>query len=275
MVCGFGEQASYETLVNSIAKQQLDKSLRFTDWSIRPLSEGHIKYALGDVIHLRIVYTELHKQAERTGRLEWMLEEMQNLTNPATYSIDPKMVWQRIRARSHKPKFLNYLRELCAWREIMAQKRDVPRSRIIKDDGILEIASYPPNALGDFSRYRQVYGLNEKEKSEIIELMQNAAKMPADQWPQVDQPKPLTQSQSALLELLKVLLRIKSDQNGVAAKIIATSDDLELLARGHDDQCSVLRGWRRKIYGEYALALRDGKLALGLDKKGLKLVDVS
>jgi ribonuclease D len=156
----------------------------------------------------------------------------------------------------------------------MAQKRDVPRSRIIKDDGILEIASYPPNALADFSRYRQVYGLNEKEKSEIIELIQNAAKMPADQWPQVDQPKPLTQSQSALLELLKVLLRIKSDQNGVAAKIIATSDDLELFARGHDDQCSVLRGWRRKIYGEDALALRDGKLALGLDKKGLKLVDV-
>lgn len=275
MVCGFGEQVSYETLVNKLAHKTLDKSLRFTDWSLRPLSDGHLQYALGDVTHLREIYQKLFKQARDAGRLTWIEEEIKFLTDPGLYMVEPYNMWHRIRARSHKPKFLNFIRELAAWREIKAQQRNIPRNRIIKDDGILEIASYPPNELSDFSRYRQVGGMNERDKQDIIAAIQKANSLPHDQWPQVEQDRPMTAAQSALMELLRVLLRIKGDENGVAAKLIATAEDLEKIVKRQDNDCMALKGWRKIVFGDDALAMREGRLALSVDKKGLKLIPVT
>lgn len=275
MVCGFGEQVSYETLVNKLAGKTLDKSLRFTDWSIRPLSAGHLQYALGDVTHLLEIYQKLREQAEKNGRWGWINEEMQELTNPALYQVDPENMWLRIRARSHKPKFLNLLRALASWREIKAQQRDIPRNRVLKDDGILEIASYPPSEMADFSRFRQIGGMSNKDKEEVIGVLAAALQIPQDKWPQPEQQRPLTQAQAALLELLRVLLRIKSEENQVAAKLIATSDELDQIARREDEACHALHGWRKEVFGESAMQLREGKLALSVDKKGLKLLPLS
>ncbi len=271
MVCGFGEQVSYENLVSSLAGKQIDKSMRFTDWSIRPLSEGHIQYALGDVIHLRPVYLELERRAKQSGRWDWIREEMQKLETPDSYAIDPDQVWRRLRARSNKPKFLAYLRSLCAWRERKAQSRDVPRGRVVKDEGILEIASYPPKAPEDFKRFRNVYGIGDQDRKDIIQAIESVNNSDPKTWPAVDIEKPLSQSQSAQLELLKVLLRVKADQEKVAAKLIATSDDLDEFVRG-DENSPLLQGWRHDIFGKDAVALSEGKLSLGFDKRGLKLV---
>lgn len=273
MVTGFGEQASYETLVQKLCGQQIDKSMRFTDWSQRPLSKAHIDYALGDVTHLRVVYEKLYERAEESGRVEWMFEEMNDLTDLATYNVDPYKQWERIRSRTQKPKFLAILRELAAWRELAAQARNVPRGRICKDDALLEITAHPPHELSDFERYRHARGMiANRDKPEMIEACKRALQTPPDQWPAADLPRQLTQQQSALGELLRVLLRIKSDQHGVAAKLIATSDDIDQIVREQDDQCHALRGWRLDVFGKDALSLREGKLALGLDKKGLKLI---
>ncbi|TAH38317.1 MAG: ribonuclease D [Alphaproteobacteria bacterium] len=275
MVTGFGEQASYETLVQKLCGQQIDKSMRFTDWSQRPLSKAHIEYALGDVTHLRIVYEKIYDKAKNSGRVEWMLEEMNDLTDIATYQLDPYKQWERIRSRTQKPKFMAVLRELAAWREQAAQSRNVPRGRICKDDALLEITAHPPHAIEDFERYRHARGMiANRDKPEIIEACKRALATPQSEWPHVETPRQLTQQQSALGELLRVLLRIKSDEHGVAAKLIATSDDIDQIVRHQDDHCHALRGWRMEVFGKDALALREGKLALSIDKKGLKLLSV-
>lgn len=275
MVTGYGEQASYESLVQKLCGKDIDKSMRFTDWSQRPLTEAHINYALGDVTHLRTVYEKIYERAQKLGRVDWMMEEMDTLSNPQTYIVEPYSQWERIRSRTQKPKFLAYLRELAAWRETAAQTRNVPRGRICKDDALLEIVAHPPQDIADFERYRHARGMiSNRDKPEIIAASKRAAQLPSDQWPQVETPRPLSQHQAALSELLRVLLRIKSDENGVAAKLIATSDDIEQIVRGQDEQCTALRGWRMDVFGKDALLLRDGKLALSIDKKGLKLLNV-
>ena len=275
MVTGFGEQASYESLVQKLCGQQIDKSMRFTDWAMRPLSAAHITYALGDVTHLREVYLKIYDQAEKSKRLDWMAQEMLSLTDEKNYIIEPQKQWERIRVRTQKPKFMAVLRELAAWRETAAQARDVPRGRIAKDEALLEIATHPPQTTDDFERYRSARGMiANRDKPEIIAACARALALPPSAWPALDNPRPISQQQSALMELLRVLLRIKSDDHGVAAKLIATSDDIEKLVRGDDAACPFLSGWRRDVFGADALALRDGKLALGLDKKGLKLIAV-
>ncbi len=275
MVTGFGEQASYESLVQKLCGQQIDKSMRFADWSHRPLSKAHIEYAMGDVTHLRVVYEKIYDKAKNSGRLEWMLEEMNDLTDLATYQLDPYKQWERIRARAQKPKFMVVLRELAAWREIAAQARNVPRGRICKDDALLEITAHPPHEISDFEKYRHARGMiANRDKPEIIDACKRALAIPQNEWPHVETPRQLTQQQSALGELLRVLLRIKSDEHGVAGKLIATSDDIDQIVRHQDDHCHALRGWRMEVFGKDAISLREGKLALSIDKKGLKLLNV-
>lgn len=273
MVCDFGEQVSYETLVQKLCNQALDKSMRFTDWSLRPLTDAHIRYALGDVTHLRVVYTKLMQQAEKSGRLNWIVEEMENLSDIRTYQLEPYEQYHRLRARTNKPKFMAILRELAAWREIAAQARNVPRGRIVKDDALLEIASQPPQHNDDFEKYRQARGMiANRDKPEIIAACAKAANADPKTWPEITTPKPLSQQQAALAELLRVLLRIQADSHGVAAKLIATSDDIDLIVREKDAECPALRGWRAEVFGHTALELRAGKIALAFDKKGLKLI---
>jgi ribonuclease D len=276
MVCGFGEQVSYETLVNALTKNIIDKTQRFTDWSRRPLSAKQIDYALSDVIHLRPIYSELKERAEKSGRWSWIQEEVGVLSNPKTYSSEPYEMWERIRSRTNNPKFLAIVRELAAWREITAQAKDLPRGRVLKDEQLLELASDPPTSEDDYKKYRNFgSGLANQFGKAVFACVQKALALSPDQWPKIELKRGLPPAKAALLELLKVLLRVKSEEQGVAAKLIASSDDLEKITLNQDDGVPALLGWRRQVFGDDAILLRDGKLALSVDKRGLKTVPVA
>ena len=263
MVAGFGEQVGYETLVRKIAKANLDKSSRFTDWSHRPLTEAQEKYALADVTHLRVIYEFLEAELEKSGRLPWVEEELATLTEPSTYIIHPDEAWLRIKTRTNSGKFLAVVRELARFREIYAQSRNVPRSRVMKDDALLEIASTKPKTLNDLGRSRLL--LREARKGEIADgilaAVETGMNVPAEEQPKPDRSRDALQVNPALSDLLRVLLKAKSEELGVAQKLIATSSDLDEIAAGLRD-VAALRGWRREAFGEDALRLCDGKLAL-------------
>ncbi|MBB3710722.1 ribonuclease D [Limimaricola variabilis] len=273
MVCGFGEQAGYETLVRKIARAEIDKSSRFTDWSRRPLSEAQMAYALADVTHLRVIYEWLAAQLKKTGRARWVAEEMAVLNDPATYRVDPTEAWQRVKTRSNSPKFIAALRELAQFREAYAQERDVPRSRVFKDDALVELASTRPASEKDLGRSRLL--LREARKGEIAEgilaAIDRAAKLPADKLPKAEKPRDQLQVNPALADLLRVLLKARSEAEGVAPKLIASSADLDALAAG-EREVHALYGWRREVFGEQALALCEGRVALAA--KGAQVVTV-
>ena len=273
MVCGFGEQAGYETLVRKIARAEIDKSSRFTDWSRRPLSEAQMAYALADVTHLRLIYEWLAAQLRKTGRARWVAEEMAVLNDPATYRVDPTEAWQRVKTRSNSPKFIAALRELAQFREAYAQERDVPRSRVFKDDALVELASTRPASEKDLGRSRLL--LREARKGEIAEgilaAIDRAAKLPADKLPKAEKPRDQLQVNPALADLLRVLLKARSEAEGVAPKLIASSADLDALAAG-EREVHALYGWRREVFGEQALALCEGRVALAA--KGAQVVTV-
>ncbi len=273
MVCGFGEQVGYETLVRKIAKQPLDKTSRFTDWSRRPLTDAQKTYALADVTHLRDIYEFLAAQLEKSGREKWVREELRVLTNPDTYTILPEDAWKRLKTRTNSGKFLAVARELARFREEFAQTRNVPRNRVYKDDALLELASTKPANYDDLNRSRLL--LREARKGDIAEGILKAVKagVSADPstYPKVPNGKDKLQVNPALADLLRVLLKAKSENTGVAPKLIATASELDAIASGQRDLPS-LSGWRAEVFGDDALRICKGEVALGLDGQKVKVV---
>ncbi len=276
MVCGFGEQVGYETLVRKIAKDSVDKSSRFTDWSRRPLSDAQKKYAIGDVTHLRQIYEFLAAKLEKSGRNGWVREELQVLTTPDTYRVDPENAWQRVKTRTQTPKFLAIVRELARFREGYAQSRNIPRNRVYKDDAMIELASTKPRSINDLGKSRLL--LREARKGEIAEGILRAItaglECPQDQMPRPDKSREKLQVNPALADLLRVLLKAKTESSGVASKLIASAADLDALAAGERD-IRALSGWRREVFGEDALRLCEGKVALAAKGTTVKIVPIA
>jgi ribonuclease D len=272
MVCGFGESASYESLVNKLAKAAVDKSSRFTDWSYRPLTERQLAYALDDVIHLRTVYARIREQLEKTGREHWLESDMAILSDPATYRLDPNDAWRRLKLRNPKPRTLAALKAIAAWREIEAQKRDLPRGRILRDEAVIELASHMPTTAAQLARTRGLPGgfADGKWGAAVLEAIATVMAQPQDALPKPEQAAETPGNLGSTVELLKVLLKYKAEKNGVAARLLATTDELERIAAGHD-----LTGWRYELFGADAAALRDGKLTLGLERGRVKIFPTS
>ncbi len=276
MVCGYGDQAGYETLVRRIARAQIDKSSRFTDWSHRPLSEAQKKYALADVTHLRDVYEVLAAELEKTGRGAWVEEELAVLTDPATYRVEPDEAWLRVKTRTNSARFLGIVKELARFREAYAQSRNIPRSRVYKDDALLELASTKPSDMNDLNRSRLL--LREARRGEIAEGILAAVKagqeMATDKLPKApDNGRDKLQVNPALADLLRVLLKARSEDTKVAQKLIASAADLDLIAAGLRD-VPALKGWRAKVFGDDALRLCDGKLALAAKGQDVKVIEL-
>ena len=274
MVCGFGDQVSYVELVKAISKESLDKSSRFTDWSKRPLSAAQIDYAIADVTHLRQIYTHLRARLERSNRLDWLTDEMRTLTTPETYEQSPENAWERLRHRVRKPRDLAVLMELAAWRESEAQGRDVPRSRVLKVDMLIEIALAAPRtqeALGNLRAFPR--GLERSRSgADIVAAVERALARDPATLPRIEREK-RGSSSGATVELLKVLLRQVAEETGVATKMIATVEDLEAIAADDTADVPALSGWRRTIFGDKALLLKTGRLALAVEKGKVVTLD--
>jgi ribonuclease D len=274
MVCGFGDSVSYETLASKLAGARVDKSARFTDWSHRPLTERQVQYALADVTHLRRAYEKLREELERSGRTEWLAEEMDELTSPATYNLDPAQSWRRFKTRTNSRKFLAVLRELAAWRETAAQQRDLPRNRVIRDEQLLEIAAHAPGSVDELSRTRGLgKGLAEgKFGGEILAAVTRALSLPEAEYPQLPARHEPPPGIGPLVDLLRVLLKLRCEENGVAQKLVANSEDLEMIAAADDAAVRGLNGWRHEVFGRDALELKHGRLALTAAGKRIRLV---
>ena len=266
MVCGYGDQIAYGELVQNICKVSLDKSSRFTDWGRRPLSDAQLAYAIADVTHLRVIYRALRKQLEDAGRLSWLADENAILCSPSTYEQHPENAWERFRNRVRKPRDLAVLMEVAAWREQEAQDRDVPRSRILKDDVLMEIVSAAPRTAEALGELRAVPRGMERSKAgvEIVEAVVRGLARDTKTLPRMERER-RNGGGGATVELLKVLLRQVSEANSVAAKMIATVDDLEALATSDRADIPALRGWRKTIFGVKALELKAGRLALTVE----------
>ncbi|KIN72550.1 ribonuclease D [Sulfitobacter guttiformis] len=275
MVCGFGEQVGYETLVRKIAREGVDKTSRFTDWSRRPLTDAQKTYALADVTHLRQVYEFLAAKLEETGRHKWVEEELEVLTNPDTYITEPRDAWKRIKTRTSSARFLGIVRELAAFREAFAQERNIPRNRVYKDDAMVELASNKPKNHEELGRARLL--LREARKGEIADgiLKAVAAGLACsnDDLPQPDRSREKLQVNPALADLLRVLLKAKTESASVAAKLIASAADLDAIAAGARD-VQAMRGWRLEVFGNDAKALCEGKIALTAIGNDVKVVRV-
>lgn len=275
MVCGFGEQVGYETLVRKICQAGVDKSSRFTDWSRRPLSDAQKSYALADVTHLRQVYEFLAEKLEESGRARWVAEELTTLTSPDTYITMPQDAWKRVKTRTSSPKFLAIVRELAAFREGYAQERDVPRNRVYKDDALVELAGLKPKNAEELGRARLL--LREARRGDIADgiLAAIAAGISAqpESYPKLDRSRDKLQVNPALADLLRVLLKAKTEQAGVAAKLIAPAADLDGIAAGLRD-VPALSGWRREVFGNDALRLCEGKIALTARGSDVEVVEV-
>ncbi|MEQ8193445.1 MAG: ribonuclease D [Rhodospirillales bacterium] len=276
MVCGFGDSAGYETLVTTLTKARVDKGSRFTDWTARPLSDRQISYALADVTHLRDVYESLRKRLGHNGREAWLAEEMATLTDPKTYDADPYEIYKRIKSGNARPKTLAILRELAAWREEEARRRDLPRNRVIRDEQILEIAHHPPEKPADLARIR---GLGNKfaegsAGQAIIEAAKRGFAVPESERPRPKTRPRVSNGIGPASQLLKVLLKMRCDEHEVAQKLLASSDDIESLAAYADKaDVAVLKGWRHKVFGEDALRLLRGEIALAVKNGKIIIVE--
>jgi ribonuclease D len=277
MVCGFGDSVSYETLVRKVAKATLDKGSRFTDWSRRPLSDRQLRYALEDVTHLRVVYEHIAKMLAQTGRGGWVKAEMAVLEDPGTYQTDPQEAWRRLKARTNSRKFLGIAKAVAAFRETEARRRDLPRNRVLKDEAILEIAANPPRDLSDLNALRGVpRGFGEgKLGPGLLEAVARGLAMGPDELPKLNADEPLPDGLGPLVDLLKVLLKMKAEDAGVAQRLIANTDDLEKLAASDEADIDALSGWRRDIFGNAALALKRGDLALAAKGSKIVLIDLT
>lgn len=266
MVCGFGESISYVNLVKKITGADIDKSSRFTDWSRRPLSEKQLVYALGDVTHLRDVYLSLRREIDDSARMSWLAEEMSLLSDPQTYDADPERAWQRLKLRVKGKKSLAVLIELAAWRERLAQAQDVPRGRILRDEALYDIANQMPvttEAIGQLRTLSDGFGRSNRAR-DIVDTVNRGLQRDMKLLPKLERNDPLSAQATATLELLKVLLRSAAAEHRVAPRLIADSEDLERLATEADPDIPALKGWRRKLFGDDALRLKRGELALTL-----------
>ena len=274
MVLGYGDSISYDQLVQRITGDLLDKSHRFTDWTRRPLTEAQLTYAVSDVTHLRDVYQKLLADLGRRGRTEWVSEEMDVLTSPDTYKLEPEKAWQRLRTRVRKPKELAVLIEVAAWREREAKSRDIPRQRVLKDDLVADIAVQAPTTIERLSSLRALPKGFERSKwgLEIPEIVKAGLARDPKTLPSLERNKPAPNG-AAIVELLKVLLRMTAEQHAVAAKVIATVDDLEQIAADDEADVPAMKGWRRELFGEKALSLKKGRLALALEKGRVTAVE--
>ena len=267
MVCGFGEAVSYTMLVKRLLGRNLDKTSRFTDWSRRPLSDRQLTYALGDVVHLRDLYPQLRAQLDKSERASWLNEEMGVLTDPATYELHPEQAWKRLKMRIKTPKALAVLMELAAWREREAQSQDVPRARILKDEALYDIASQAPRTIDDLGSLRTLHnGFARSTRGRaVLEVVGRGLERDPKTIPPIERGEPMPPEAQAVVDLLRVLLKATAGRHGVAPKLIATSEELEQIARSDDTDAAVLRGWRKKLFGDDALALKRGELALVID----------
>ncbi|HZZ88175.1 MAG TPA: ribonuclease D [Caulobacteraceae bacterium] len=277
MAAGFGEQIAYDALVRKILKIDLDKSHRFTDWARRPLSDAQLSYAIADVTHLAALYPILRTRLEKEGRLTWVTEEMDAMCDPALYDVDPENAWRRLRPRKHTAKYLAVFKAVAAWRERTAQQRDQPRGRILKDEAIDELAAQAPTEVDGLNRLRSVpkgFG-GSRYGPELIDAITQALRDPEGYAPKIERDAtPVSPAAGAVVELLKVLLKARAEDAGVASKLIATVADLEKIASDDRADAAALRGWRREAFGEDALKLKRGELALVLDGTRVRVVPV-
>ena len=275
MVCGFGDSVGYEKLVRRLAGASIDKSSQFTDWSRRPLSRRQIDYALSDVIHLCRVYEKLSAKLNRSGRESWLDEEMATLSDPATYMPPLAQAWQRIKTRNRGGQFLAILKELAAWRDGEAQQRDRPRNRILRDEVLLAIAADAPRSREELKRVRSFPrgGAARHEADELLKAVKRGLAVDEREWPQIESRKALPRGSTALVELLRVLLKMKSEHHDVAQKLIASAEDLERIALANSKvDVPAFRGWRHELFGKDALALKRGDVALAVKDGRLILV---
>ncbi len=266
MVCGYGDSIGYENLVRDITGASLDKSVQFTDWSRRPLSERQIDYALGDVIHLVKIYEHLTKELEKRGRTSWVFQEEEILADPNTYANNPLESWKRIKLRSPKPKTLAVLREIAAWRETSAQKRDIPRTWLLRDETMADMAAQTPRNVDQLKKIR---GLNAEQAAgsmgkSLLELIEKALASDKDTWPKIPDRKIIPPQAQATIEVLKLLLKVQCVQHDVATKLVADAEDIEAIALNDDADVPALKGWRHEIFGKDALELKAGRVAIGL-----------
>ncbi len=263
MVCGFGDQVGYETLVRKVAKESLDKSSRFTDWSRRPLSDAQKTYALADVTHLRVIYEKLAAKLARNKRAHWVEEELEILTNPETYIMRPQEAWKRVKTRTNSARVLGIVRELAEFREAFAQSNNIPRNRVFKDDALIELASTKPQSIDDLQRSRLL--LREARKGDIakgiLAAVSKAMALQPEQLPSVEKKEDTPDANPALCEMLRVLLKAKTEHLGVAAKLVASAADLDAMAAG-DRDLDMLRGWRSEVFGDEAKRLCQGEIGL-------------
>ena len=275
MVCGFSDQVGYETLVRKIVRKSLDKRSRFTDWAMRPLSDAQKKYALADVTHLRVIYEHLRDQLEQSGRAHWLDEDLRVLTSSETYVVKPEEAWRRIKVRDRSDRSLAVVRELARYRESLAQSRNVPRNRIFSDAALLELASSLPRTVNELSKSRLL--LREARKPDvangILAAIKQGLEVPPADRPKAESRKDAQQVNSAVADLLRVLLKARSETAGVAQKLIATASELDSIAAGERD-LPALKGWRREVFGNDALRLCDGKLALAARGRKIKIMEV-
>ena len=277
MVCGFGDSVSYETLAGKLAGAKIDKSSRFTDWAHRPLTERQLDYALADVTYLRAAFEKLRARLEKSGRASWLDEEMANLTDPATYRLVPNDAWKRLKTRGGTRRFLTILREVAHWREIAAQQRDIPRGRVLRDESLLEIAAHAPKTVDELARIRGL-GRSVAEGKLGGEMLAAVARGIAA--PEADAPEPMQRIDlppglGPLVDLLRVLLKLRCEDNDVAQKLVANASELEMIAADDEADVPSLKGWRREIFGQDALALKHGTLALTARGKRILVVNLA
>jgi ribonuclease D len=274
MVAGFGDQAGYDALVSALTGGSIDKSHRFSDWSARPLSPAQITYAAADVTWLRGVYEKLLARLERDGRVDWVTEEMAVLSDPATYRPDPEAMWERLRPRSTNRRYLGLARAIAAWREREAQRVNIPRQRLLKDETVLEIAATAPDSAEALSRARGISrGFAEgRTGASLLAAIAAAVALPEDALPEAPRGRDGPRPSPALVSLLKVLLAAKCEQHNVAPKLLASSDDIDRLATEDAPDVQALHGWRHTVYGADAMALKEGKIALGVDGRRIRIL---
>jgi ribonuclease D len=274
MVAGFGEQVGYDALVSALAGGSIDKAHRFSDWSVRPLSAAQIAYAAADVTYLRTVYSRLCARLAQDGRLDWVAEEMGELSDRSLYRTDPETMWERLRPRSNNRRFLGMVRALAAWREREAQRVNIPRQRLLRDETLLEIAATAPDNPDVLARARGISrGFAEgRTGASLLAAIAEAKALPDDAMPEAPRGRDGARPSPALVSLLKVLLAAKCENHHVAARLVASSDDIERLATEEAPDIAALHGWRREVFGEDALALKQGRVALGVAGRRVKLI---
>ncbi|MEP7173331.1 MAG: ribonuclease D [Aestuariivirga sp.] len=266
MVCGFGDQVSYESIVRKLAQAQIDKSSRFTDWSRRPLTEKQLTYALSDVTHLRTVYEKLKLELDRNGREPWLAQEMAILMAIETYRTEPQDAWRRIKVRLKSKKQLAVLIAVAGWRELEAQEKNVPRSRVIKDDAVAEVATQMPQSKEALGQLRALpRGMSTSRIGDNLiravkeGLGRDPATLPHANWGREES----SESVQAAAEILKLALKVVCEREGLAPKLVANTSDIEAVAESDDADVPLMHGWRREVFGNLALELKRGKAMIG------------